>query len=101
MADDLPAGKVPVHHDKLARFDRDKPVRTSCSRGFSDEVLSYITRRWPRDPGLAGAQQVMGSVIRSIIGRMDGPRLPSMSASIRQLMPCVPYHRGFAAGLPL
>jgi len=36
--------------------------------------------------GLAGAQQVMGSVIRSIIGRMDGPQLLSVCGSIRQLM---------------
>jgi len=36
--------------------------------------------------GLAGVQQVMGSVIRSIIGRMEGPQLLSVSGSIRQLM---------------
>jgi len=51
MADDLPAGEVLVHHDKLTRFDRDKPVWTFYSRGFSDEVLSYITPRWPLDYG--------------------------------------------------
>jgi hypothetical protein len=36
--------------------------------------------------GLAGAQQVMGSVIRNIIGRMDQPQLLSVCGSIRQLM---------------
>lgn len=36
--------------------------------------------------GLAGVQQVMASVIRNIIGRMDGPQLLSVSGSIRQLM---------------
>ena len=36
--------------------------------------------------GLAGAQQVMGSVIRNIIGRMDRPQLLSVCGSIRQLM---------------
>jgi hypothetical protein len=36
--------------------------------------------------GLAGAQQVMGSVIRNIIGRMDGPQLLSVCGSIRQFM---------------
>lgn len=36
--------------------------------------------------GLAGVQQVMGSVERQIIGRMDGPQLLSVCASIRQLM---------------
>ena len=36
--------------------------------------------------GLAGAMQVMGSVIRSIVGRMDAPQVLSVSGSIRQLM---------------
>jgi hypothetical protein len=36
--------------------------------------------------GLAGVQQVMGSVIRSIIRRMDSGQLVSVSGSIRQLM---------------
>jgi len=36
--------------------------------------------------GLAGVQQVIGSVVRQIIGRMDGPQLVSVSGSIRQLM---------------
>jgi hypothetical protein len=36
--------------------------------------------------GLAGVQQVMGSVVRQIIGRMDSPQLLSVCGSIRQLM---------------
>lgn len=36
--------------------------------------------------GLAGVQQVMGSVARQIIGRMDGPQMISVSVSIRQFM---------------
>lgn len=36
--------------------------------------------------GMAGAQQVMGSVIRQVIGRMDSPQLLSVCGSIRQLM---------------
>lgn len=36
--------------------------------------------------GMAGAQQVMGSVIRQIIGRMDSAQLLSVCGSIRQLM---------------
>lgn len=36
--------------------------------------------------GLAGAQQVMGSVIRQVIARMDGPQLLSVGGSIRQFM---------------
>lgn len=35
--------------------------------------------------GMAGAQKVMGSVIRQIIGRMDSPQLLSVCGSIRQL----------------
>lgn len=36
--------------------------------------------------GLAGAQQVIGSVIRNIITRMDGPQLLSIANSLRQFM---------------
>jgi hypothetical protein len=36
--------------------------------------------------GLAGAEQMMGSVIRNIIGRMDRPQLLSVCGSIRRLM---------------
>lgn len=36
--------------------------------------------------GMAGALQVMGSVIRSIIGRMDGPQLLSVCGSLRGMM---------------
>ena len=38
------------------------------------------------DLGLAGALRVMGSVIRNIITRMDGPQLLSVCGSIRQFM---------------
>jgi len=36
--------------------------------------------------GMVGVQQVMGSVVRQIVGRMDGPQLISVSVSIRQFM---------------
>jgi len=36
--------------------------------------------------GLAGVQQVMASVIRQIIGRMEGPQLLSVCSSIRLFM---------------
>ena len=36
--------------------------------------------------GLAGVQKVMGTVVRNMIGRMDGRQLLSVSASIRQFM---------------
>lgn len=36
--------------------------------------------------GMAGAQQVMGPVLRNIIGRMDGPQLLSVCGSIRAFM---------------
>jgi hypothetical protein len=54
-----------------------KPLKVAKA-GFVVQQSAYL--------GLAGVQQVMGSVIRSIIGRMDGPQLLSVSGSIRQLM---------------
>lgn len=36
--------------------------------------------------GLAGARKVMGSVIRNIITRMDGPQLISVCGSMREFM---------------
>lgn len=36
--------------------------------------------------GMAGAKQMMGSVIRNIIGHMDGPQLLSICGSIRGFM---------------
>ena len=36
--------------------------------------------------GMAGAQNVLGSVIKSIIGRMDAPQLRSVCGSIRHFM---------------
>lgn len=36
--------------------------------------------------GMAGAQQVMGSVIRNVIRRMESHQLLSVCGSIRQLM---------------
>jgi hypothetical protein len=36
--------------------------------------------------GLAGVQQVMGSVVRQIVSRMEGPQLTSLCGSIRQFM---------------
>ncbi len=36
--------------------------------------------------GLKGAQQVIGTVVRNIIGRMDAPQLLSVCGSIREFM---------------
>ena len=36
--------------------------------------------------GLAGARNVLGSVLRTVIGRMDGPQLRSVCGSIRTFM---------------
>ena len=36
--------------------------------------------------GMVGVQQVIGTVIRNIIGRMDGPQLLSIGHSLRQFM---------------
>ena len=35
---------------------------------------------------MVGVQQVIGTVIRNIIGRMDGPQLLSIGHSLRQFM---------------
>ncbi len=36
--------------------------------------------------GMTGVQQLMGSVIRNILGRMDGPQLLSVGHSLRRFM---------------
>jgi len=36
--------------------------------------------------GMVGVQQVIGTVIRNIVGRMDAPQLLSISNSLRQFM---------------
>ena len=36
--------------------------------------------------GMEGVQQLMGSVIRNVIGRMDGPQLLSVGQSLRLFM---------------
>ena len=36
--------------------------------------------------GMAGAQQVISTVIRQILGRMKGPQLVSVCGSLRQMM---------------
>ena len=46
---------------------------------------SFMAQR-SAELGIAGAQKVMGSVIRSIIGRMDPPQVLSICASIRAFM---------------
>lgn len=45
----------------------------------------FVTRQ-SASLGLAGARKVMGSVIRNIIVRMDGPQLVSVCGSIREFM---------------
>jgi hypothetical protein len=54
-----------------------KPLKLSKA-GFIVEQSASI--------GMAGIQQVMGSVIRNVIRRMEGPQLLSVSGSIRELM---------------
>jgi len=45
----------------------------------------FVTRQ-SASLGLAGARKLMGSVIRTIIVRMDGPQLVSVCGSIRGFM---------------
>lgn len=54
-----------------------KPLK-QAKAGFITEQSASL--------GLSGAQKVMGSVIRNIIGRMDGPPLLSVCRSIRDFM---------------
>ncbi len=51
---------------------------TAAKAGFIVEKSANL--------GLAGSIRVMGSVIRSVIGRMDGDQLLSVCGSLRQLM---------------
>lgn len=60
-----------MHYYFIASLKRAKP-------GFIIEQSASL--------GMAGALQVIGSVSRNIIGRMDKPQLLSVCASIRQLM---------------
>ena len=54
-----------------------KPLK-DAKAGFMVEQSASI--------GMMGVQQVMGTVIRNIIGRMDGPQLLSVGNSLRQFM---------------
>lgn len=47
----LAGGDVLIRHARFSRFDRDRPVWTHYSRGFNDEVLAYMSPRWPLDYG--------------------------------------------------
>lgn len=54
-----------------------KPLKLAKA-GFMLEQTASI--------GLAGAQKMMGPVIRQMIGRLNGPQLVSVCGSIRQFM---------------
>jgi hypothetical protein len=54
-----------------------KPLKLAKAGFISEQSASL---------GMTGVQQVMGSVIRQIIGRMESPQLLSVCSSIRQLM---------------
>ena len=51
LVDGIAVGGVLVHHAKLVKFDRGKPVWTYYSHGFNDEVLNYMGPRWPLEYG--------------------------------------------------
>lgn len=77
-----------AHRDALAKL-----VIELTSNGMDYYFMKPLKRAKPgfvveqsANLGLAGVQQVMGSVVRQIIGRMDGPQLVSVCGSIRQLM---------------
>ncbi|MCC7326019.1 MAG: hypothetical protein IT521_04355 [Burkholderiales bacterium] len=77
-----------THRDALAQL-----VIELTSNGMDYYFMKPLKRAKPgfvveqsANLGLAGVQQVMGSVVRQIIGRMNGPQLVSVCGSIRQLM---------------
>lgn len=47
--------------------------------------VGFVTEQSAR-LGMTGVQQLMGSVIRNVIGRMDGPQLLSVGQSLRLFM---------------
>jgi hypothetical protein len=51
LVDGIAVSGVLVHHAKLVKFDRGKPVWTFYSHGFNDEVLNYMGPRWPLEYG--------------------------------------------------
>lgn len=77
-----------VHRDALANIAVEltnsgldyyfiKPLKVAKA-GFVVEQSASL--------GMAGVQQLMGSVIRNVIGRMDGPQLRSVGKSLQQFM---------------
>ena len=77
-----------VHRDALANIAVEltnsgldyyfiKPLKVAKA-GFVVEQSANL--------GMTGVQQLMGSVIRNVIGRMDGPQLRSVGKSLQQFM---------------
>ena len=77
-----------VHRDALANIAVEltssgldyyfiKPLKVAKA-GFVVEQSASL--------GMTGVQQLMGSVIRNVIGRMDGPQLRSVGKSLQQFM---------------
>lgn len=76
-----------VHRDALANL-----VAELSDAGLNYYFMSPLKLAKPgfiveqsASLGMVGARQVLGSVARNIISRMDKPQLLSVSASIRQL----------------
>ena len=77
-----------VHRDALANIAVEltnsgldyyfiKPLKVAKA-GFVVEQSASL--------GMTGVQQLMGSVIRNVIGRVDGPQLRSVGKSLQQFM---------------
>jgi hypothetical protein len=89
VLDTLERAKDPVQHrDALAEV-----VVALTSQGLDAFYLEPLKRaktgfvtQQSASLGMAGARQVMGSVIHNIIVRMDGPQLISVCGSIRDFM---------------
>jgi hypothetical protein len=59
-----------------------KPLKVAKA-GF---VLEQSASLGMTSLGMTGVQQLMGSVVRNMIGRMDGPQLLSVGNSLRKFM---------------
>ncbi len=89
LLDTVEASSDPTdHRDELAEI-----VEELMISGMNDYFMKPLKEakagfiiQQSANLGMAGAQKVLGSVLESIIGRMDGPQLLSICSSIRQFM---------------
>lgn len=62
-----------------------RPPASGCMQPLKLAKPGFIVEQ-SANLGMAGVRQVMASVIRQVVGRMEGPQLLSICGSIRQFM---------------